>query len=505
MSSPLVPALRIRSLNQAAINPDGKFVLVWMIAFRRTGWNFTLQRAVELARELKKPILVLEALRCSYPWASDRLHRFVIEGMAENAKQLADFAERGVTYYPYVEAQAGAGSGLLETLAKDAAAVVTDDFPCFFLPQMVRAATRVVDVQFEAIDSNGILPLRATDKVFTAAYHFRRWLQKNLKPFLADDQFPIANPFARLQLPQLKLAKAWTDRWPVADLAALRAPDGLAELPIDHTVGPALLNGGSHAAGLTLQSFLKSKLARYHEDRSQPEEDVASGLSPYLHFGAISVHEVARRVLDSEEWSLTDLANTSDGKAERWWGVSPAAESFLDELITWREIGFNFCWHRRDYDQYKSLPEWCRETLEQHTKDKRDFLYTLEEFEAAQTHDPLWNAAQRQLVREGRMHNYLRMLWGKKVLEWSERPQDALATLIHLNNKYAVDGRNPNSYSGIFWCFGRYDRPWAPQRPVFGTIRFMSSDNTARKFRVKNYLKKYGPEENRGKGQKSLF
>ena len=234
MPAPPVPPTRIRSLNDLPINSAGKFVLVWMVAFRRTGWNFTLQRAVELAKELKKPILILEALRCDYPWASDRLHRFVIEGMADNAKTLLPLQERGVTYYPYVEDQPGAGAGLLETLAKNAAAVVSDDFPCFFLPALLRAATKHVPVQFEAIDSNGILPLNQTDKVFTAAYHFRRWLQKNLRPFLAEDHFPVSNPFAYLQLPALKLKAEWQKRWPVADLNSLCQPDGLQHLPIDH-------------------------------------------------------------------------------------------------------------------------------------------------------------------------------------------------------------------------------------------------------------------------------
>jgi deoxyribodipyrimidine photo-lyase len=164
----------------------------------------------------------------------------------------------------------------------------------------------------------------------------------------------------------------------------------------------------------------------------------------------------------------------------------------LDELITWREVGYNFAAHRTDYDQYESLPEWAQNTLREHAKDERGAVYRVEEFEAAKTHDALWNAAQRQLVREGRIHNYLRMLWGKKILEWSRTPQEAARVMIHLNNKYALDGRNPNSYSGIFWVLGRYDRPWGPEQPVFGTVRYMSSENTARKVSVKGYLRKYG-------------
>jgi deoxyribodipyrimidine photo-lyase len=163
----------------------------------------------------------------------------------------------------------------------------------------------------------------------------------------------------------------------------------------------------------------------------------------------------------------------------------------LDELITWRELGFNLAWQRTDYDRYESLPDWAQSTLAKHARDRRPKLYDLAQFERAETHDPLWNAAQRQLVCEGRIHHYLRMLWGKKILEWSATPQDALAVMIELNNKYALDGRDPNSYSGVFWVLGRYDRAWGPERPIFGKIRYMSSENTTRKLHVAGYLAKY--------------
>jgi deoxyribodipyrimidine photo-lyase len=182
--------------------------------------------------------------------------------------------------------------------------------------------------------------------------------------------------------------------------------------------------------------------------------------------------------------------------------MSPPAESFLDELLTWREVGFNFCSQRPDFGQFSSLPAWAIKTLDAHRRDPRPDLYDLEAFESAATHDPLWNAAQRELMRDGRIHNYLRMLWGKKVLEWSASPEEALDVLIHLNNKYAVDGRDPNSYSGIFWCLGRYDRPWGPERPIFGTIRYMSSDSTKRKLDWKAYIARYGEEAGQ---QKDLF
>ena len=240
-----------------------------------------------------------------------------------------------------------------------------------------------------------------------------------------------------------------------------------------------------------MELFFEKKFSEYAEHRNEPENDVASGLSPYLHFGHISVHEIFSVLARREKWEPEKLALRGNGSREGWWNMSPAAESFLDELVTWREVGYNFASHRQDYDQYESLPAWAQKTLQDHAKDEREFVYSLEEFANAKTHDALWNAAQTQLVREGKIHNYLRMLWGKKILEWSRSAEEAARIMIELNNKYAVDGRNPNSYSGIFWVLGRYDRPWGPERPVFGTIRYMSSANTARKVSVKNYVRKY--------------
>jgi deoxyribodipyrimidine photo-lyase len=253
--------------------------------------------------------------------------------------------------------------------------------------------------------------------------------------------------------------------------------------------------GGAVTARRKLLAFLNGPLVDYAAGANDPDRDTRSGLSPYLHFGHISAHDVFHQLMKAEDWSLERLGDRTGGRREGWWGVSPGAESWLDELITWRELGYNLTSHTDDYDQYESLPEWAIATLEKHTADPREHVYSLEEFAAAQTHDEVWNAAQTQLLREGRIHNYLRMLWGKKILEWSETPRLALRVLIELNNRYALDGRNPNSYSGIFWTLGRFDRPWGPERPIFGTVRYMSSDSTRRKLRLKNYLQRFGPEE----------
>lgn len=484
-----VPNLRIRKANQADVNSEGDYVLYWMTAFRRTEWNFGLQRGVEWARDLKKPLVILEALRCGYRWASDRLHHFVIQGMADNAKRCQS---KCVLYYPYLEMKSGAGRGLLAALAKAACVVISDDFPCFFLPRMMKAAAGRIPVRLELVDSNGILPMRAAEKVYSRAHDFRRFLQKVVRGHL--DEFPEPDPLSGLRLSKLeRLPDAIRRNWPPADPAELsNNADSLSRLPIDHSVGVTNTRGGSRAAQETLRKFLSKRLANYAELRNQPEEEVTSRLSPYLHFGHISVHQVFSETMDQDGWSPEKIAAKPNGSARGWWGASTPVESFLDELLTWREVGLNMCWHQSNYDQYESLPDWAQQTLAKHASDTREHFYSREQFEAGQTHDELWNAAQRQLVREGYIHNYLRMLWGKKILQWSSTPREALDVMIELNNKYALDGRDPNSYSGIFWVLGRYDRPWGPERPVFGKIRYMSSKNTARKVQVSEYLKKYG-------------
>ncbi len=486
----VVPEIRVRKCNQAQVNPAGEFVLYWMIAFRRTGWNFSLQRAVEWANRLKKPLLILEALRVGYAWACDRFHGFIVAGMRDNASSCEG---RNVLYYPYLEPRPDAGKGLLAALGGHASVVVTDDFPAFFLPRMVAASAEELPVLMEAVDSNGLLPLRAAAKAFPTAYAFRRFLQGNLPRHL--EAFPDPDPLGALLVPRMqRVPKFLSSQWPKVSMRLLKAgAAALGSFPIAHGIGPTGLEGGPVAAHAALGLFLKERLARYLSVRNHPDEDATSGLSPYLHFGHISSHQVFQEIMTREGWSVQRLTKKATGRREGWWGVGPQAEAFLDQLVTWRELGFNMCAHRDDYDRYESLPDWARETLARHASDPRDHTYSLSEFEEGRTHDPLWNAAQMQLVRQGRIHNYLRMLWGKKVLEWSPTPRGALETMVELNNKYALDGRDPNSYSGIFWVLGRYDRPWGPERPVLGKVRYMSSENTARKVRIRGYMEEFAP------------
>ena len=487
-----VQARRIRVLVDRPLRTDGRHVLYWMTAARRPGWNFALQRAVKHAERAEKPLVVLEAVRAGYRWASARHHAFLLRGMHDNA---AAFEARGIAYHPYVEPEHGAGRGLLAALARDAACVVTDDWPCFFLPRMLERAKSelgALDVRFEAIDGNGIVPFAAPDAVYPSAYAFRRWIQKNVRPYL--DEPPRADPFERAKLASTDgIPASITRRWPRASAALLAVqPAALARLPLDAEVAPVAKEGGHAAAELALQDFVRRRLPRYAEERSEPGSDASSGLSPWLHYGHVSAHAVLDAVTRRERWTPEKVSERGAGKKEGFWNLDASSEAFLDELVTWRELGFNTSSRRPDYDRWESLPAWARATLEGHAGDAREHVYSRAELESSATHDALWNAAQRELVRTGTIHNYLRMLWGKKVLEWSESPRAALETLIELNNRWALDGRDPNSYSGIFWIFGRYDRPWAPERKVFGVIRYMSSQNTARKFDVKPYLARHG-------------
>jgi deoxyribodipyrimidine photo-lyase len=484
-----VPADRVRVVRRGAkVHPDRDFVLYWMIAARRSRSNFALDRAVGWASELGKPLVILEALRVGYPWASDRLHRFVLDGMRDNAEA---FADKGVVYYPYVEPRADDDKGFLAALAARACVVVTDEFPCFFLPHMVAAAAERLDVCLEAIDGNGILPLEASDHAFTAAVHFRRHMQKELRHHLLAT--PRKDALARADLPALRRGalKEIQTRWPVAEPALLEgSASALARLPIDHEPFPVAMKGGPKAAHLALRRFVK-RLPDYTVLRNEPSADGTSRLSPYRHFGHVSAHEVLGAVIQAEGWTPDDLAPKATAKREGFWGMGAGAEAFLEQVIVWRELSYNMCARRpEDYAKLTSLPDWAQDTIRKHAKDKRSHVYTHAQLEEAKTHDPLWNAAQRQLLSEGWFHNYMRMLWAKKILEWSPSAEAALEAMTSIMNRWSLDGRNPNSYAGYLFTFGRYDRPW-PERPVFGKLRSMTSESTAKKHDVTGYLAKY--------------
>lgn len=483
-----VNSLRKFQRNDKPVNEKGSYVLYWMSINRRLEYNYALELAVGYANKLGKPLLIYEGLSCGIPWACDRFHQFLLEGMHETHTWCK---EQGISYYSYLETRIGDGAGLVESLAADACVVIADEYPVYIIKPYNRLMARKVEVAYITVDSNGIIPMKLTDKAPYSAYIFRKTMQKH---FLACyQQGPAPSPLDNLENKQkVVLSKDFLKRWPDAAPHYEDIPSAVAKLPIDHSVVALPISGTRRFALEQMKSFINQRLNSYADKRNEPDENAASGLSPWLHYGKISAYEVTQAAFrkQPDDWSL-DSITFNKGQRDGFFNGNPNVESFLDELITWREVGFHFCHHVHNYDKYTSLPDWALQTLEEHSMDERTHVYSFEQLEGAQTHDPVWNAAQTQLVRDGIIHNYLRMLWGKKVLEWSPDPQTALEYLIELNNKYAIDGRDPNSYSGIFWIFGRFDRAWGPERPVYGKVRYMTSQSTAKKINLKNYLQQF--------------
>ena len=473
---------RLRSIGAGRRRPDGDYVLYWMQMARRLDHNHALDEALRQAEALRRPLVVYEGLRLDYPWASARIHRFVLEGMRDNR---AAAAKLGLTYWPFVETPAQPARGLLSALAARAALVVTDDFPCFIVPDQTAALAAATDTPVIAVDGNSIVPLSLLGAPVTAAAHLRPRIHR-----------AFAEAWAHRAASRPRVGRLAAKRVaPPFEPAGLDDLDGLmAKLPLDRTVPPvAATPGGTMVARKRLVAFLKGRLRGTAEHRSEPAPPAtahASGLSPYLHFGHVSIEEVVARVLASAGgWSPAALRVDAVGRREGFYTRDPDVEAFLDQAITWRDVGLQWHWTRRaDTESLeRALPAWARATLGAHAGDRREHAYTPGEWERGATHDPLWNAAQRELVATGSIHNYLRMLWGKKVIEWSASPEEAYRTLVHLNNRYALDGRDPNSWTGILWCFGLFDRPW-PERQVLGRVRYMSSESAARKFRLGPYL-----------------
>jgi deoxyribodipyrimidine photo-lyase len=473
--------------NKKPVNQEGEYVLYWMSINRRLSYNFALEYAVAWANKLDKPLLIYEGLSCDIPWASDRFHQFLIEGMVECVEFCG---ENGFNNFSFVESQPQQGAGLVDELAKNACLFIADEYPVYIIKPYNRMMSRRVNVPWYTVDANGLIPMKSSEKAPYSAFIFRKNMQRL---FLESYQNPpLENPLNNLKnRSSITLSHEFLNRYPKLSTTT-NIPELVASLHINHEV-KALEISGTRQAGLKqLEEFTRNRLLNYAEHRNDVENGAASGLSPWLHYGKISAHECVLAALEKQpsDWN-TDIITFQQGKRDGFFGGHPAIGAFLDELITWRETGFHYCHQVHNYDKYESLPDWAIKTLDKHSSDPREFVYSFEDFEMARTHDPIWNAAQRQLVSEGIIHNYLRMLWGKKVLEWTEHPRIALKYLTELNNKYAIDGRDPNSYSGIFWIFGRFDRPWGPERPIYGNIRYMTSGSTAKKINLKSYLQKY--------------
>lgn len=467
---PLPPAdLRVHGPARLTPRPGGEFVLYWMQSTHRAHDNFALNHAIEAANTLGLPVLVYHGLRPDYPWASDRLHTFILEGVAD---LIPAFAARGIQYAFHLDpGPAGAGGVIpdrpgaspLVSLARRAALVVSDYFPTFIVPRQLRALAARVETPLVAVESATVVPLRWIDREHKSARTIRPVLQSGLvhflhRPLVVEPQVqrPVELPFD-----------------PVVPSAApghpgIPIPDLVAALPIDHAVPPSpTLRGGTRAGRRRLEWFITNGLPRYAEDRNDPNLDATSRLSPYLHFGHLSPHEVL-------------LACREAGPGTQY-------IRFEDEALTWRELAFHFVARDPRHRTVEAIPAWARQELADHEADPRPALYSDETLEAGGTASPLWNAFQHRLLRDGELHNYARMLWGKSVLAWTPNAADALRVLEHLNHKYALDGRDPASYGGIHWCFGKFDRPFY-RRPIFGTVRYMSLTAAERKFDVPAYL-----------------
>jgi deoxyribodipyrimidine photo-lyase len=426
-----------------------------MQMYKRASHNYALNFAIQMANERGLPLVVYEGLKYYYPWASDRIHTFILEGVEEKRQE---FAERGIRYIFYLQRHKKDPTNVVASLAKDATILVTDDFPCFIIPHHNSRAAKL-ELPVYAVDANGMVPMSLLPKEEYAAYTIRPKINR----LLPDLPRRIATPSIEKQSLKLQLD------CPDTEVTAANIAKLVSECDIDHTVRPSpLYQGGTKAGRKRLRYFVENILPRYDETRSEPSVDGSSRLSPYLHFGFLSIQEIVAAV------EKADAPKTSK-------------DVFLEEVIVRRELSFNFTRHNPNYDSLASLPDWAHKTMREHADDLRPELMDAEKIEAGETYDELWNAAQRELVSTGLLHNYVRMLWGKKVIEWQRSYEMAFELLVHLNNKYALDGRDPNSYAGIMWCFGKHDRPWF-EREIFGMMRFMSSHSMAKKFRAKQYI-----------------
>lgn len=482
---------RVFKRNSHQPNTDGDYVLYWMQINRRFHYNFALEYAVGWANKLGKPLLILEAFSCDYPWATDRTHTFMMQGMKEHAEYAHS---KDLNYISFVEEEEGQYKKLLFDLTSKASLLITDEYPVFIMRQRNESYSQEISIPYISVDSNGLIPLGITKKDPYSAYLFRKIMQKNFIEAFTNP--PAKDPLDDLKnREKIEIDTSIVRDLPKAENAFNNMKSFISALDIDHTVKPIEWHGGRSAALGMLGHFVQHALLEYDDKRNHPDEKKTSQLSAWLHFGKISEYEIVKTVMDYQPkgWDL-DKITYNNGSKGGFFNGGPNIDGFLDEVITWREVGFHFAHHRPDYDQFESLPDWALQTLNEHKNDPREWIYSYDQLAASETHDEIWNAAQTQLREEGIIHNYLRMLWGKKVIEWTPDPKAALQYLIKMNNTYAIDGRDPNSYSGIFWCFGRFDRAWQ-EREIFGKLRYMTSDSARKKVKLKQYLNRFGSQK----------
>ncbi len=453
MRSLQIQDTRIQKLNDLDIRTGGKYVLYWMQQSQRAEYNHALEYAVQQANDLGLGVVVAFGLTDDYPEANFRHYTFMLEGLTETQTLLA---KRGIK----MVVRRGSPPDAALELGKDAAMIVCDrgylKHQRLWRDQVAgKSVCRVVQVE-----SDVIVPLElVSPKTEYAARTIRAKIQKHLDDYL-------------IALNRVKVQHSTVDI-SIDGLDLKRPTDILAVLNIDLSV-PAVtrfFKGGTSQAKKIFGNFIRSRLKNYEKNHNQPQTDDISHMSMYLHFGQISPLYLALRIIKADH------------------RLDSAKAAFLEELIVRRELAANFVYYNRDYDNFDCLPNWAQKTLADHRKDRRPYTYTRRQLEDANTHDPYWNAAMQEMKYTGFMHNYMRMYWGKKILEWSSSPELAFRNTLAINNKYFLDGRDPNSYAGVAWIYGVHDRAW-PQRPIYGKVRCMMASGLERKCDIRGYVSK---------------
>ncbi len=447
----MIQETRIQTLNERAPG-GGRYVLYWMQQSQRASFNPALEHAIAEANARRLPVLVGFGLMDDYPEANLRHYAFMLQGLQEVARTLE---ERRIAFI----LRRGAPDEVAIGLAADAAMVVCDRGYLRHQKAWRAAVARAVRCPVVQVEGDVAVPVEvASDRREFGARTLRPKLHRVL------DRYLEAHPEGEVDVDGRSLGLG-------SDLDLSNLDASLGKLKLDRSVRPVQrFRGGTSESHRRLAAFVAGKLQGYAVERSEPGAYQCSMLSPYLHFGQISPVEVALAARSAEAGALDDR------------------RAYLEELIVRRELAMNFAHFEPDYDRYEALPAWARETLAEHRDDPRPHVYAREQLEAAATHDRYWNAAMREMTATGYMHNSMRMYWAKKVLEWSKTPEEAFRTALALNNRYFLDGRDPNSFANVAWTFGLHDRPW-PERPVFGKVRSMVAGGLERKFDMEAYIK----------------
>ena len=415
----------------------------------RVADNWGLLAAQASAHANNVPLIVAFTLVPTYLGATRRQYGFMLRGLREVEEELSRLD------IPFI-LPVGQPDALITDLVKtlNIGLVVTDFLPLKIISHWKKQVAEQIQVPFIEVDAHNIVPpWVASQKQEVGAYTLRPKLARLRELYL--EEFPVMSR-QRVPWPHEHNPVDWENAW-----ASISVNESIKE--VDWIVP------GESAAQKTLHRFVATALHGYAENRNLPELHAQSDLSPYLHYGHISPHRVALEVIKADAPVLD-------------------REAFLEELVVRRELSENNCLYNKNYDRVEGAPNWAQQSLQMHADDPREFLYTLAQLECAATHDPLWNAAQTEMVRRGKMHGYMRMYWAKKILEWSHSPSEALSHAILLNDKYFLDGRDPNGYTGILWSIaGLHDRPWF-ERPVFGKIRYMNYNGAKRKFNIQAYV-----------------